>query len=118
MQFAVPDERASLRTNVIQALRVVIDPEIGSNVVDLGLIYSVEIVDDGLARVTMTTTIKGCPAAAFLKDAVANCARSVVGVKDVQVCLTYEPPWTADWMEPDRNPLFACERPVGFTATE
>ena len=69
-----------------------IDPELGENIVDLGLIYDVA-VDNGLARIVMTTTTPGCPAAGLLKDAVRMLAVTVPGIVQVDVRLTYEPPW-------------------------
>jgi metal-sulfur cluster biosynthetic enzyme len=84
----------ALAERVREALRLVLDPELGENVVDLGLIYAVDGDDDGGVRVTMTTTTPGCPAAAFLVDGVRECARAVAGVSSAHVLLTYEPPWT------------------------
>lgn len=82
---------------VREAMRVVIDPELGYSVVDLGFIYNVAI-DDGFARVTMTTTTPGCPAAAILKEGVAASALTVPGVNTVEVTLTFDPPWTPAMM--------------------
>jgi metal-sulfur cluster biosynthetic enzyme len=76
------------------SLRSVIDPELGHNVVDLGLIYEVTVEGDAAARVIMTTTTRGCPATAFLKQGVYDSASSVPGVASVDVTLTYDPPWT------------------------
>ena len=56
------------------ALRNVIDPELGYNVVDLGLIYDIAVEEGGVVRITMTTTTPGCPAAGYLKEGVANSA--------------------------------------------
>lgn len=81
-----------------EALRVVIDPELGHNIVDLGLVYDIAVDDGGGARVTMTTTTMGCPAAAYLKDGAANSAWSVPGIEFVDVNLTYNPPWRPDMM--------------------
>ena len=75
-----------------RSLRTVIDPELGENIVDLGLIYEVA-VHNGLARIVMTTTTPGCPAASVLKDAVRLLAATVPGIVKVDVRLTYEPPW-------------------------
>lgn len=91
-------ESEELVERIRDALRMIVDPEIGSNVVDLGLIYDIAVQDGGLVRVTMTTTIKGCPATAFLKEAVQNCVWYVPGVEYAEVRLTYEPPWTPEMM--------------------
>ena len=61
------------------ALRVVIDPELGHNIVDLGFVYDISVVD-GAVRITMTATTPGCPAIRFLKEGVANAAARVPGV--------------------------------------
>lgn len=81
------------------ALRSVIDPELGYNIVDLGFIYDISVVD-GAARITMTATAPGCPAAHFLKDGVANSAARVPGIGSVEVIMTFEPPWTPSLIEP------------------
>ncbi len=81
------------------ALRVVIDPELGHNIVDLGFIYDISVVD-GVTRITMTVTTPGCPAAYFLKEGVANSAARVPGVGSVEVVMTFEPPWTPSLIEP------------------
>ena len=80
------------------ALREVIDPEIGFNIVDLGLVYDVAVAEDGVARISMTTTTMGCPATNFLKDGAGEAAQSVAGVRLVDVQLTYDPPWGPDMM--------------------
>ncbi|THK37860.1 metal-sulfur cluster assembly factor [Ensifer sp. MPMI2T] len=95
--MSAPDTE-DLVERVRGALRIVIDPELGSNVVDLGLIYDIDVLEGGVVRVTMTTTVKGCPAAAFLKEAVQHCVWYVPGVEYAEVRLTYEPPWTPDRM--------------------
>lgn len=88
----------ALRDQVMTSLRMVIDPELGENVVDLGLIYSVVIGKDGAALIEMTTTTKGCPATAYLKDAVHSAAWGGSGIEYADVRLTYEPPWSPDNM--------------------
>ena len=92
----VADE--ALREQVMASLRMVIDPELGENGVDLGLIYRVDIGEDGAAIIEMTTTTKGCPATAYLKDAVQSAAWIVSGIEYADVRLTYEPPWSPDNM--------------------
>lgn len=96
----------SLRDAVMASLRVVIDPELGENVVDLGLIYRLDIDSGGAAIVEMTTTTKGCPATAYLKEAVETAAWAVPGVAYADVRLTYEPPWSPDLMSPAAKQRF------------
>ena len=80
------------------ALKAVIDPELGQNVVDLGLIYEIEVIDDCVVRISMTTTTRGCPAVAYLEAGARESASSVPGIVSVDVALTHEPPWTPDMM--------------------
>ncbi len=81
-----------------EALRVVIDPEIGYNIVDLGLIYDVAVEEGGVARIAMTTTTRGCPATSYLREGARDSAWAVPGIEFVDVSLTYEPPWTPEMM--------------------
>jgi metal-sulfur cluster biosynthetic enzyme len=74
------------------SLRVVIDPELGHNIVDLGFVYDIS-VDDGAVRITMTATTPGCPAVRFLKEGVENAAARVPGVRSVDLVMTFDPPW-------------------------
>ncbi|MEW9613933.1 metal-sulfur cluster assembly factor [Shinella sp. S4-D37] len=92
------DEKAALAEAIRTALRTIIDPEIGRNIVDLGLIYEIRVEEGGIARVTMTTTTRGCPAGDYLKDAVGTCVWYVPGVEYAEVRMTYEPPWTPEMM--------------------
>lgn len=94
----VSANRDSLADAVRTSLRSVIDPELGENVVDLGLIYFVAIDDVATAHVVMTTTTQGCPAAGYLKDGVQRAALAVKGVSAAEVAVTYDPPWTPDMM--------------------
>ena len=80
------------------ALRNVIDPELGYNVVDLGLIYDIAVEEGGVVRIAMTTTTPGCPATGYLKEGVANSAWSVPDVEFVDVRITFEPAWRPDMM--------------------
>lgn len=84
-----------LAGRIREALRIVIDPELGHNIVDLGFVYDIAIEEGGIARITMTTTTIGCPATGFLKEGVTNSAWSVPGVEFVDVKLSYDPPWTS-----------------------
>lgn len=84
-----------------EALRQVIDPEIGYNIFDLGLVYDIAVEEGGVVCLTMTTTTPGCPATNYLKDGAAESASNVPGVEFVDVKLTYEPRWTPELMSPE-----------------
>lgn len=83
-----------------EALKQVIDPEIGYNIVDLGLVYDVAVEEGGVVRITMTTTTPGCPATDYLKGGAGEAAGGIPGVEFVDVQLTYDPRWTTDMMTP------------------
>jgi len=92
------NDAGDLVERVRAALRDVIDPEIGFNIVDIGLVYDVAVEEDGVARISMTTTTRGCPATNYLRDGAGEAAQSVTGVHWADVQLTYDPPWTPDMM--------------------
>lgn len=79
-------------------LRTVFDPEIPVNIYDLGLIYSIDLSDEGLLNIDMTLTAPNCPAADFIMEDVKMKTQSVPGVKEVQVNLVFEPAWDKDMM--------------------
>jgi metal-sulfur cluster biosynthetic enzyme len=87
-----------LDEKVRQALRLVIDPELGYNIVDLGLVYAVLVNDGGVVNIVMTTTTRGCPATNYLKEGARDAAWNVPGVEFVDVTLTYDPPWSPQKM--------------------
>jgi len=78
-------------------LGAVYDPELGVNLVDLGLIYRLE-VDDGEVRVTMTLTTPGCPMSDSMPEAVERSLQMIPGVKSVAVDLVWEPRWEPEMM--------------------
>lgn len=85
-------------TDIREALHHVIDPELGVNIVDLGLVYRVE-VEGARARIAMTMTSPACPLADYLKDLVTSAIRQhVPDVLDVDINLEWEPPWDPDMM--------------------
>lgn len=96
-----PEASEAFAGEIKEALRLVIDPELGYNIVDLGLVYDVNVEDGGVVRVAMTTTTRGCPATGYLKDGARDAAWSVPSVEFVDIALTYDPPWTPDMMTPD-----------------
>jgi FeS assembly SUF system protein len=78
---------------VIDAIGTVYDPEIPVNIYELGLIYAVEISDDGGVKVEMTLTAPGCPSAQELPEQVRNAVLTVPGVTACQVDTVWDPPW-------------------------
>lgn len=100
----------ALADSVRESLRAVIDPELGENVVDLGLIYFVAVDERSTAHVVMTTTTRGCPAVSYLKEGVARAACTVPGVAAAEVAVTYEPLWSPDMMsEPPEKQRLAVK---------
>jgi len=85
---------------VMNALRSCYDPEIPVNIVDLGLVYGVEIDDDSV-KVKMTLTTVGCPAHAYLMHQVQTEIEKIPGVKKAEVEIVWDPPWTPDKMNPE-----------------
>lgn len=83
-----------------KALRAVKDPELGLNVIDIGLIYDVTIAEDGAAKVTMTLTSPGCPAGAEIMEDVRQTIAELEGISSVEVDLVWEPFWTPERMDP------------------
>ncbi len=83
---------------VVEACRSVFDPEIPVNIFDLGLIYTIDINDQSEIAVAMTLTAPGCPVAGEMPGWVADAINAVPGVKQVDVQMTFDPPWGMDMM--------------------
>ena len=83
---------------VVEACRTVFDPEIPVNIYDLGLIYTIAISDENSVHVTMTLTAPGCPVAGDMPGWIQDAVGPVDGVRDVEVELTWNPPWGMDMM--------------------
>src|ERR687896_2686695 len=88
------------REDVVEALHGVEDPELGMDIVELGLMYDVE-VDDGNVKILYSLTSMGCPAGPMIADGIVEAARAVPGVEAVDAELTFDPPWTPDRMSDD-----------------
>ena len=84
----------------MDALRVVEDPELGMDIVDLGLLYDVE-VEGSKVKVIHSLTSMGCPAGPMIQEDIGSAASSLPGVEDVEVELTWDPPWTPERMSDD-----------------
>ncbi len=93
------DGSALNREHVLNALHEVIDPELGYNIVDLGLLYELE-VEGGLVKITMTMTTPGCPAQDYILSGVHERSKSLPGVTDVEVNLVWLPAWSPRLMTP------------------
>jgi len=93
-----PIDPAKVEAAVIEALQTVYDPEIPVNIYELGLIYGVEVSEDGHAEIRMTLTAPACPVAGALVEEVAEKAGRVEGVSTSHVELVWDPPWTPDNM--------------------
>ncbi len=84
------------REDIIEVLKTVYDPEIPLNIYDLGLIYGIEISDDGKVHILMTLTAPGCPIADSLIYEIRDKLMQLEGVKNVDVELTFDPPWSLE----------------------
>lgn len=90
-----------LEQEVREALSDVYDPEIGVDIVSLGLIYSVEVSPENDVKVTMTLTFPGCPYGPALMENVEDMIRTLATVRNVVIFLTFDPPWSPEMMDPD-----------------
>lgn len=99
---AAPDSaKDALRAEILEALKVVRDPEIPVNIVDLGLVYEVDIDDEGAVDINMTLTSMGCPVQDMIQADTELAAMKVEGVKQVTVEFVWSPPWSPDKMSDD-----------------
>ena len=92
------EARLQIEERIIAMLKTVFDPEIPVNVYDLGLIYKIDLQDDGDAVIDMTLTAPNCPAADFIMEDVRQKIESVEGVTQATVNLVFEPEWDKDMM--------------------
>ena len=88
------------KDDVIEALHQVEDPELGMDIVELGLLYDVEI-DGPKVKVIHSLTSMGCPAGPMIEEEISRVVREVPGVEEVQAELTFDPPWTPELMSED-----------------
>lgn len=84
-----------------EELKSVYDPELNINVVDLGLIYDIDVNDDGDVRIVMTLTTPGCPLHSSIERGVRYSLEGLEGIRNVDVNLVWEPAWTPDCMTPE-----------------
>ena len=90
--------------SIVEKLKECIDPELGINIVDLGLIYSVNIEDSNIG-VQMTLTTPGCPLDSYFVKDITSKLKTLKGVKDVLVEMTFEPPWNPSKMSQESKDI-------------
>lgn len=83
---------------VVEALREVYDPELNYNIYDLGLVYDINIKNEGEVRILMTLTTPACPIGPMVTEQIQEALGLFPGVKDVGVEFTFDPPWSPDKM--------------------
>ncbi len=98
-------DKEALKKEIIAALKTVYDPEIPADIYELGLIYDISISDDGVVSIEMTLTTPMCPVADSLPLEVQQKVMSIPGVKDVDLRVVFDPPWTKDRMSEEARLL-------------
>ncbi|WP_286527241.1 iron-sulfur cluster assembly protein, partial [Duncaniella freteri] len=93
-----PEEKLVIEEKIVTMLKTVFDPEIPVDIYNLGLIYAIELDDDGNLHIDMTLTAPNCPAADFIVDDARIKLESIDGVKSVDIRIVFEPEWTKDMM--------------------
>jgi FeS assembly SUF system protein len=94
-------ENERLTNDIIKALKTVYDPEIPADIYELGLIYRVDVSDEGVVEIDMTLTAPGCPVAGEMMNWVQKAVSDVEGVDAVKVNLVFDPPWDKSKMSED-----------------
>lgn len=92
------EEKIQIQERIVEVLKTVYDPEIPVNIYDLGLIYKIDLSDEGNLDLDMTFTAPSCPAADFILEDVRSKVEAVEGVKSANVNMVFEPEWDKDMM--------------------
>lgn len=92
------EEKLHTEERIVEVLKTVYDPEIPVNIYDLGLIYKIDLADDGVLDIDMTFTAPSCPAADFILEDVRTKVEAVKGVTSANVNMVFEPEWNKDMM--------------------
>ena len=92
------EERTKITEDIVEVLKTVYDPEIPVNIYDLGMIYKIEVQDDGRLDMDMTFTSPSCPAADFIFEDVRTKVESVAGVTSSNINLVFDPVWDQSMM--------------------
>ncbi|MCX7744591.1 MAG: SUF system Fe-S cluster assembly protein [Flavobacteriales bacterium] len=91
-------DKEELQKQIIAKIKTIYDPEIPVDIYELGLIYDIDVNDEGNVHIVMTLTSPNCPSAEQIPQEVEEKTKKVEGVKDVKVQLTFDPPWDKDMM--------------------
>lgn len=97
-QLLSSEEKAKIEERIVEVLKTVYDPEIPVNIYDLGLIYKIELQDDGALDIDMTFTAPTCPAADFILEDVRTKVEAVQGVSSASINMVFEPEWDKSMM--------------------
>ena len=92
------EQKLKIEERIVDVLKTVYDPEIPVDIYNLGLIYRIDLHEDGILEVDMTLTAPNCPAADFIVEDVRTKLEGIEGVKDARVNLVFDPEWDKDMM--------------------
>ncbi len=96
MQPSKSDIKSVEKSSIIELLYQVIDPEVGINIVDLGLLREVSVTVDGVVEIKMTLTTPTCPLGPYIIEEIQQTLESVASITDVNVTVVWEPPWNPE----------------------
>lgn len=96
--MAADEKKESIKEKALESLENVIDPELGLDIVNLGLIYGIDVDEDNQVTVTMTLTAMGCPLSATIEADVKRALSMVEEIDDAEVNIVWNPPWSMDKM--------------------
>ncbi len=92
------EEKNKIESDIVEVLKTVYDPEIPVNIYDLGMIYKIDLHDNGVLDMDMTFTSPSCPAADFIFEDVRTKIESITGIKEANINLVFEPAWDQSMM--------------------
>lgn len=93
-----PEEKTAIEERIVEVLKTVYDPEIPVNIYDLGLIYNIDVQEEGNVEIDMTFTAPSCPAADFILEDVRTKVEAVKGVSSATINMVFEPEWDKSMM--------------------
>ncbi|MDD2766791.1 MAG: iron-sulfur cluster assembly protein [Candidatus Moranbacteria bacterium] len=94
-------KKTSLKNKVIEKLKLVLDPELGISIWELGLIYEVIVNKEGVCVITMTLTTIGCPLFAQIQKEIEDRVMEIPEIEEVKIDLVFDPPWSVEKMSED-----------------